>query len=695
MAFSLNPSIEYVNIDESVLYELYQSTSPVIPDDPSFRGRPCEAYICTAKDGKHLKMYVSFLDTISKQIYVYTPDVDPAGASGYAQLLAQAKEFVAAKGFVVDKVNIDFSSAIRQVIIRSLRIMRPPPAPPKKVLHLVPPVEKASSPAMSDKPVTPDHRQVPPVNVSAPGSPDVEALLAEKEATLQEVRAELAAVKQQREKARKERAEEVKQSTAKFAELQERLDQAVAVQKNTEELLAQAADRQKVLEQDEAGRDASERAVLGEEIATLRHELAEATAAKEVMAEAFEKEMAAIQESLVAAVAEKEAAERQLAAEKDAAAAALESLQAEMAVLKERSEGEKAADGSLIKTLRSELEKGAEAANSEIIGLRDELAAAQASLVHLEQVQSELKDARLELAQLSSDNSTILVELEQLAEEHKAGSAAHADELAQLRAEVDRLTRALLVQEQVSSREQTALRAELRKLVTELANGGTLPLDVSVQPAEAYSSVPAQGMEQTRQQETAVLPAPSAVLEEEHEDEDIPSSGAEEALAILGTEFGSDGSFAAPGEEGTTEFRREADLDAIPYRSSADVLAVYCSINTIQAVPIGNEVQKCSGFVCAVAENGSPRIYIAWHMPESRRVVVLAPDAQPNDKNTCARVLRDAIQYFEIMGFMMEPHDLGATPQKRRSVVKKIPVLRRVEKKDLEHEQPEALKRSA
>ena len=96
-----------------------------------------------------------------------------------------------------------------------------------------------------------------------------------------------------------------------------------------------------------------------------------------------------------------------------------------------------------------------------------------------------------------------------------------------------------------------------------------------------------------------------------------------------------------------------------------------------------------------MAEYGAPRIYIAWHMPESGRVAVYVPQQQPSDKESCATILHDAIQYFEIIGFMMEKHDLGATPQKQRSVVKKIPVLRRVEKNHAEHVQPELLKRSA
>jgi hypothetical protein len=687
MSFSFNPSVEYVKIDEPSLYELFQSKSPVVPGDPSFCGRQHEAYICTAKEGKQLRIFVSFLDTVFKQIHVYTPDSDPGDAADYLRLLAQAHDFVAAKGFVVEKVNIDFSPAIRQVIIRSLRIMRPPPAVQKKLLHLVPPAEKGSAEAAADKPsAAPHKKQVAIERVSSASSPDAERMLAEKDALLQEVRAELAAVKLEGEKVRTERSVEAKRASASYAELQSRYDQAVTAQQSAEELLAKAG-RQQLQEQDVLSRDSAERERLASEVALLREELTDALAAKDTMAKMSEKELAAVQKVLAEAVAEKEALEQQLAAEKAAGSSALETLQAELASLNARLEEERSVGKSLIDKLQDELDTAADAANTELATLSGELAAATASLTHLEQVQNELQEARLELTQLSRDNSLILVELEQLAEERQAERAANADELALLRAENERLTKSLLIQEQVAQREQTALRAELRAMVAEMAAGGTLPVQVPV-PSPARDNVAAPPAVAG-----ALLPdLPVQEHEDLHEEEaDASSSGAEEALAMLDPES----MFSGPGTDSTTEFRLDADLDTVPYRSSVDVLALFFSINTVQAVPIGREVQKCSGYVCAVAEEGVPRIYIAWHMPESGRVAVYVPHQQPGDKESCATVLRDAIQYFEIMGFMMEKHDLGATPQKRRSVLKKIPVLKRVEKGHAEHVQPEPLKQSA
>lgn len=699
MSFSFNPSVEYVKIDEPSLYELFQSKSPVVPDDPSFSGRKCEAYICTAKEGQQLRIFVSFLDTVFKQIYVYTPDSDPVDAADYLRLLAQAHEFVAAKGFVVEKVNIDFSAAIRQVIIRSLRIMRPPATSEKKLLHLVPPAEKASAETGAEKPsTTPHKKQVSPERASSASSPDVERMLAEKDALLQQVRAELAVVKLEAEKVHTERSVEAKRASANYAELQSRYDQAVTAQKKAEELLAKA-DRQQLLEQDASSRDSAEREKLASEIALLRTELTEALAAKDTMAEMSEKELAAVNKVLAKAVAEKETLERRLATEKAAGAAALEALQAELAVLTARLVEEREIDKSLIEKLQGELDTAADAANAELATLAGELAVARASLAHLDQVQNELQEARLDLTQLSKDNSLILVELEQLAEERKAERTASADELALLRTENERLTKSLLIQEQVAQREQTALRAELRVMVAEMAAGGTLPVQTWV-PSATRDNVPLSPME-GHSGNAATPPAVAGeplpdLPEQEHEElneeeADASSSGAAEALAMLDPES----TFSAAGADSTTEFRLDAGLDTVPYRSSVDVLAVFFSINTVQAVPVGREVQKCSGYVCAVAEDGVPSIYIAWHMPERGRVAVYVPHQQPGDKESCATVLRDAIQYFEIMGFMMEKHDLGATPQKRRSVLKKIPVLKRVEKGHAEHAQPEPLKQSA
>lgn len=126
MAFSLNPSIHHIPVDETAVTGIFRSAQPQVPATGQTQGHPCELYICTARDNRQVQAYIALLDTTTHLPLIYTSACDVRDDAKVSALLDEAKTFAAAMGFAVEPVNLDYSIAMRQVIIRGLPVMRPP-----------------------------------------------------------------------------------------------------------------------------------------------------------------------------------------------------------------------------------------------------------------------------------------------------------------------------------------------------------------------------------------------------------------------------------------------------------------------------------------------------------------------------------------------------------------------------------------
>jgi len=108
-------------------------------------------------------------------------------------------------------------------------------------------------------------------------------------------------------------------------------------------------------------------------------------------------------------------------------------------------------------------------------------------------------------------------------------------------------------------------------------------------------------------------------------------------------------------------------LKGIPYSSATDVVEFYRSYNTIHAAPTGKQAQRCDGFVCLVAEGERYQVYVAWLMNTSGEVLICLPERAVEGDDSCLRLLREGIGYFERMGFVIDRLPLEAKPGKRQA----------------------------
>jgi hypothetical protein len=126
MAFSLDRTVSYVQISEPDLISIHRSTNTVIPSGNYGRGNPCEAFICVAREHGANRVCIALYDIKLKTSSVYAAALVSPDNGEYALVVREAEEFLANLGFTMMRVNLNFSPAMREVIMLDLKIMRPP-----------------------------------------------------------------------------------------------------------------------------------------------------------------------------------------------------------------------------------------------------------------------------------------------------------------------------------------------------------------------------------------------------------------------------------------------------------------------------------------------------------------------------------------------------------------------------------------
>jgi len=817
MGFAINPSLNHIDVPEKYILEIHQSSSEVVLPDARFRGHPCEAFICITKVEKEMKAYVAVLNNALKSTLIYTSDFVATSQQDYPKVLHEAEVFVKAMGFAMQKVNLDFSPAMREVIIKGLRIMRPPAPqkrPPVKHLKIDVPDELVVSTGLNEPQVNEDAGSMTELLSLKAELASVRAALeraAREKVTAEQHRSgEKAALKASCEQAlesRKLSEEKLAQAVREIKKLQQsqqaapasgdlqqlrqQLDQAMAAGKALEiartELVTELKTRQEELSRLNAEKVQLEKRLDGEiekrsaieaEWATVRQKFeqrlamatAEGAAATEKMAalsavedalrEAQQRENDLKQKlslavaELAAASAEKEEllvsknlaeqfrvklsrTDAELAATMEKLALAetetrrlmdeagrADELQQRLAV----TEAELTRAREDIGELNSSVKTGADIehrlaeASAELVLTREQLAAASTEIEQLRLEQgratelqhrlvereAELAAARLEieqmeipeavmesvdqsadeqLARLAVEKEAVEAEYVRLATESRATESELSENLTIARAEVERLASELEIQAQVAAMEQAALRAELRRLIVE-GGAALYATAVAAEPQRLPQAVPvaaSQGMPAPQQPvvvQQVTQPPPAGGLtehiDEAEEEDDAPDSPIP-VEAVIMQEFTSDlGGFYGGNGGSATEFRMDQSINMINYSDPADVVVVFYSSNSVQAVPEGKGIQKCKGYIIALKGAEGYRVYVAWYLTESGRVVVCLPEQQPADSDECVQILKDAVSYFEIVGFMMEIAELGGTRRSYLKGLKKIPVLKKI-----------------
>ncbi len=702
MSFAINPSMNHINLPEAYIEALYRSSAEVSLPDARFRGHPCEAFICISKIEKTMNAYVGILDMGLKSVLVYTSEFEADNPADYPEVFLQAEEFVNAMGFTMERVNLDFSPAMREVIIKGFRVMRPPPPPKKQGRY--PKIDHSVEYQLPDMPSPVDNS----LQLDIQGE--------ELEAELGSLRAEITSARAVIEKLTREKVSAEQSALIEIASLKSVAEQAIDARRKSEEKAVQEIQSLKeqlstsiprVEEEERTGliarlrNEADKAQSLENQLRKDLTELQEKNRRLEGERNEIEKQLSSdtvsLDEKISALTAENESLQTRLSEEQAANSAASDKMTALALFEVSWREGLQREEDLCrdidtmklqLEAMESELQSHRDTGNREetlirkITGLE---AAAAEIQTEIDQLRINAFDAGKQapgLKALEEGKRVIESEYVRLANESREKEIELVDALSAAEAEIQRLSKEIEIQVQVAAMEQAALRAELKRIVM---SAGAAPQDSVTVPLESVKSAELSTGELIVKAEAAhaaatVKPDDTAGSQQlphmasSEDDPDLPVQKDQELLRGLVNELGN--FYSEPGYS-STEFSIDPSITSLEYSDPSEIVALFYSSNSVQAVPVGSSIQRCKSFVIGMKKSGRYLTYIIWYLTEGKEVVICTPQQQPADSTECIRILQDAVAYFEIVGFMMEFEELGSSTKSYTTALKKVPALRK------------------
>lgn len=323
-----------------------------------------------------------------------------------------------------------------------------------------------------------------------------------------------------------------------------------------------------------------------------------------------------------------------------------------------------------------------------------ELASLKARVARLESEKSAAKKAT------AAEAEKLKAEARRLIAEREKADRVEGEHLAQLAAEVERLSReADAAREAASARierlkTETATLEDARKTFEKAsADIPQVMESTDVKPAvDRKAPVPTETADLPRKEQVAEMqespskPAPASSTERLEDpaqwtDKASDDGDAQDPFAFLSQDDGMMGntrSFTAERTGPPVRFSIDRALQSIDFASPEDVLEIHQSLNRTRVAMEDNTTVTCDSFLCAVSRSGKPHVYIALYQVDSKTVLVYTPEKQPEDSQEFEKIMRDGMDFIEIVGFMMDGVELGKDSGGRAKVFSRIPVLRQV-----------------
>ncbi len=262
--FKLEPSLRIIEAAEKDVVAIYRSASDVTVAPAGLAAAPYEAFICTINEDSTERAYVALVHATRKTpLLIFTED-ETSRERPPAERLDEALSFAGSMGFTMENVNLNYSRALREVILRNVRVIRLPQDAKKSVQVTIPAikagVESAAAALATEKPT-------PAATVAVEGAAEVAKPVKSGAAQLAMERAEAVRTMHEKEKGATERLGKDKLLAEKIA-AEKRAAQWAAQRAAAERLAqeraeAEQAERARILaEKTKAEKRAEEQAEL-------------------------------------------------------------------------------------------------------------------------------------------------------------------------------------------------------------------------------------------------------------------------------------------------------------------------------------------------------------------------------------------------------------------------------------------------
>ena len=664
---ALDSTIGCIEASEPDVLDMYRSapltTALVTDSEPA----SCEAFVCAIRKKARVQVYVALVAD-DKRIFVYTTSGQPEAEREYHHTLQEALSFARSMGFVPERMDLNYSPAMREVVVRGIKILRPPGNKMPDLLKHGP----AHAPGTDGDKKSAQARQM-----AAPGFRDLkDPRLTTETDTVCQLKEELATL-----------------STAKDA-LSAKLQQVSAQHlAGAAELASRAEDRSRLdsekkalaLRLEAAEAKSADLAALRRELDAITGQRDEASRLKDAEAAEHAKTTEALSRAhreIANLITERDAAKlraEQVTAEIGNACAERETLRGQIAMLSTQREA------ALLHAGRFELQGSSKSA--EVSTLRGELAALsaqrEAALLRAENAENlagkssasaaEVEALRGELAALSAQREAVSLRAEN-AENLAGENSARAVEVEAPRGDPAPLTvQSETGQDQERAAGAPGTRLQPAKAPAPVAVERCAPASAGNRDASASPEAPAA--------DASWQPDPAPFEARQTADESEWYQAAPAKLPA-GREFcAADDDFfpAAEDADGSPgRFLLKAGLYAIEYASPDQVLQLHQSINLAQISPDGKVPVSCQGYVCCLkTAAGAPQVFVAIFGTQSGQTWIYHPELQPEDQHGYANAIKGAIAFAEGVGFVMESVQLGADRRPHDEAVLRCQVLRR------------------
>src|ERR1700674_6006845 len=124
--FNLDPSLHVIEATEQDVIAIYRSTSAAVAAPPGMKDIPSDGFICAIREDAGVTVYLVLLESASKKSFIYTLQEESQEDDSYEEMLAEALGFMEALGFKMASINLNYSRALREVIVRTIRIIHAP-----------------------------------------------------------------------------------------------------------------------------------------------------------------------------------------------------------------------------------------------------------------------------------------------------------------------------------------------------------------------------------------------------------------------------------------------------------------------------------------------------------------------------------------------------------------------------------------
>ena len=122
---ALDSSIGCIVASEPDVLALYRSEPLLAAKVAGTKPESREAYVCAIRKNSRAQVYVALVSD-NKRIFVYTRSGEPDAEDNYDGTLREALEFTRSMGFDPALVNLNYGAAMREVVLRDIKILRPP-----------------------------------------------------------------------------------------------------------------------------------------------------------------------------------------------------------------------------------------------------------------------------------------------------------------------------------------------------------------------------------------------------------------------------------------------------------------------------------------------------------------------------------------------------------------------------------------